>query len=360
LDSAKKLVRRIGCLPLAVDQAGAFMKQNGFSSANRLNNLYNKQGSKEVSIIRWKNSLTTYEQTSVLAAFTAPLQRLGEIDCDALSLLRVLACFDPENIPLDILILGAEKARACLASNTELASPVSRKEKRPVPGEQGKLQPLTVLQSVNTDTTSAGVPLDLSPLLERICSEEWLRGACSHLKDLSLAQTLHGEKTSLHIHDLIQQVVVQQTAAAHESSEDPYHALAVAILSQAFEMIGDVGSPQAWTECERFVPHVMSLVNHVGALPINLLGLLSARVAEYFVKRGRYNEAAALCQQTLEGQTHQLGAKHLNTLNTVDHLADVYVRQGRYGDAVASYQRALAGREQQLGADHQDTLDTVN
>ncbi|KZP24348.1 hypothetical protein FIBSPDRAFT_1011510 [Athelia psychrophila] len=49
LESAQELVQRIGCLPLAVDQAGAFMKQNRFSSADRLNNLYNEQGSKEVS-----------------------------------------------------------------------------------------------------------------------------------------------------------------------------------------------------------------------------------------------------------------------------------------------------------------------
>ncbi|KZP04264.1 hypothetical protein FIBSPDRAFT_1011260 [Athelia psychrophila] len=360
LESAKKLVQRIGCLPLAVDQGGAFMKQNGFSSANRLNNLYNKQGSKE--IIRWKNSLTTYEQTSVLAAFTAPLQRLGEIDCDALSLLRVLACFDPENIPLDIVVLGAERARQHLASNMELASPVSlgRKEKRPVPGERGKLQPLLVLQSANTDTASAGVPLELSPLLERICSEEWLRGACGHLKDLSLAQPLYGETISLHIHDLIQQVVAQQPTPAHRSSEDPYHALAVTLLSQAFPTKDDVISPQSWTQCERVVPHVMSLMNHIGALPINLLGVLSVRVAGYFLQRGRYEEAVALCQQALEGQTHQLGAKHLDTLKTVHRLADAYNRQGKYEDAETLYQRALVGMEQQLGADHLATLGAVN
>ncbi|KZP24443.1 TPR-like protein [Athelia psychrophila] len=361
LESAQKLVQRIGCLPLAVDQAGAFMKTNEFQSADRLNDLYDKHGSGE--IIRWKNTLTTYEQTSVLAAFTVQFEHLGASNPDVLSFLRVLACLDPENIPLDILVLGAERTREQLASNTESTPTGSPGPKRnrfsfrkiitKLPGKQAKPRPLTVLPSVQ-------VPPELIPLLDSICSEEWLRGACRHLKDLSLAQPLYGEKISLHIHDLIQQVVAQQTTAAHKSSEDPYHALAVTLLSQAFPMKEDVRSPQSWTQCERVVPHVMSLVNHVGAPPISLLGVLSVRVAWYYMQRGRYEEAAALCQQALEDQTHQLGAKHLDTLNTVHRLANAYDHQGRYDDAEALYQRALAGREQQLGTDHRATLDTVN
>ncbi|KZP08930.1 hypothetical protein FIBSPDRAFT_250985 [Athelia psychrophila] len=369
LDSAQKLVERIGRLPLAVDQAGAFMKENGFQSANQLNNLYDKQGSEE--IISWTNSLTNYQETSVLAAFTAPLQRLGASNPDVLNLLRVLAYFDPEHIPLDIVVLGAEKARSHLASHTESAPPASlaRKDKQstlrrfiarlPVPGKRGKPPSLAVAQSGNVDTASAGVPLELRPLLESICSDKWRRGACGHLKALSLAQPLYGEKPSLHIHDLIRQVV-QQTTPAHESGQDPYHALAVMLLYHAFETIEDVGSPQSWKECERFVPHLMALVKHVGALPINLLGLLSVRVAEYFKKRGRYEEAAALCQHALAQQEKQLGADHLDTLATAHNLAEAYQRQGKYNEAEALYQRALAGREQQLGADHWATLSTAN
>ncbi|KZP24358.1 TPR-like protein [Athelia psychrophila] len=356
LDSAKKLVERMGCLPLAVEQAGTMMKQNGFKSADRLNSLYDEHRSGE--IIGWTNSLTNYEEKSVMAAFTAPLQQLGANNPDVLSFLRVLVCLDPESIPLDILVLGAEKTREQLASNTESMSTGSPGPKRnrfsfrkfitKLPGKRAKPRPLAVLPSVK-------VPLELIPLLDSICSEEWLRKACGHLKDLSLAQLLYGGKTSLHIHDLI-----QQTTPAHGSGEHLYRDLAVTLLSQAFPAKDDVSSPESWTQCERVVPHVMSLTKHAGTLPINVLGVLSVRVAGYFVTRGRYEEAVALLQQALEGQTHQLGAEHLDTLNTVDRLADVYDHQGKYDDAEALYQRALTGREQQLGADHPDTLGTVN
>ncbi|KZP33500.1 TPR-like protein [Athelia psychrophila] len=362
LESAQELVQRMGCLPLAVEQAGAFMKANGFSSTNRLNDMYNQHGSAE--IIRWKNSLTAYEQTSVLAAFTAPLQRLGTINPNVLSLLRVLACFDPEHIPLDIVVLGAEKARvAHLASHAESTLTVSQAPKNKqfgfgrliakLSGKRATPRPLTVPQS---DT----LPLELIPLLDPLCSEEWLRGACTHLKDLSLAQPLYGEKTSLHIHDLIRQVIVQQTMVAHESGENMYHSFAVILLSEAFLTIEDPASPQSWTECERFVPHLMSLVNHAGALPINLLGVLTVHIAHYFGKRGRYEEAVALFQHVLAGQTQQLGADHLETLVTVNNLAEMYRQQGKYDKAQPLYQRALAGQTQQLSADHLGTLTTVN
>ncbi|KZP17594.1 TPR-like protein [Athelia psychrophila] len=403
LESAHELVQRIGCLPLAVDQAGAFMKQNGFNSASRLNSLYDKHGSGE--IIGWKNSLTTYEETSVMAAFTAPLQRLGEIDRDVLSLLRVLACFDPENIPIDIVILGAERARHHFASYAKATSAVSqspkerhsalhrlishlpwkREKSQPftilqgddvgnaaagvkqstlrrliIPGKRAKARPPTVLQSGSVENASAGVPLELMPLLESICSDQWLRGAFRHLEDLSLAQPLYGAKTSLHIHDLIRQVVVQQTATAHELGGDPYYTLAVALLSRAFATIEDPGSPQSWTECERFIPHLMSLTKHVGTSPVNFLGVLSVRVAGYFRERGRYEEAAALCRHVLVGQTQQLGAGHPETLTTVDRLASVCQSQGKYKEAEGLYRRALAGREQQFSGTHRDTLSTVN
>ncbi|KZP17608.1 TPR-like protein, partial [Athelia psychrophila] len=360
LESAQKLVQRIGCLPLAVDQAGAFMKTNEFQSADRLNDLYDKHGSGE--IIRWKNTLTTYEQTSVLAAFTLQFEQLRATNPDVLSFLRVLACLDPENIPLDILVLGAERTREQLASNTESTPTGSPGPKRnrfsvrkfitKLPGKRTKLRPLAVLPSVK-------VPLELIPLLDSICSEEWLREACGHLKDFSLAQPLYGEKTSLHIHDLIQQVVAQQTTAAHDSGQHSYHDLAVTLLSQAFPTVDAVRSPQSWTQCERVVPHVMSLVNHIGALPIGLLGLLN-RLADVYERQGKYDDAEALYQRALVGREQLLGADHPATLDTVNGLAILYWRQGGYGKAEPLYQRALTGREQQLGADHPDTLGTVH
>lgn len=49
--SAGRLVGRIGCLPLAVEQAGAFMKRSGSKSASQLDETYSEHGLQEVSCL---------------------------------------------------------------------------------------------------------------------------------------------------------------------------------------------------------------------------------------------------------------------------------------------------------------------
>ncbi|KZP23850.1 TPR-like protein [Athelia psychrophila] len=342
LDSAQKLVRRIGYLPLAVDQAGAYMKRSGLTSAGQLFNLYNQQGLQEV--ISWDNSLSTYEEKSVLTTVTVQLRRLGEIDPHLLMLLHVLAFFDPESIPLDIIVFGARRAGRRLLENEALSS--------------GRYQPSTnVTPSREIGFTSANVPVELRRLLGFISSETWLRGALRHLEDLSLARPLYGERTSLHIHDLIQ-LVLQQRTETDPLIKDPYCALAVTLLCGAFETIEDVDSPHSWPECERFVPHLMSIAKHIGPPAIDFL-VMSGQIAWYFFRRGRYDEGEALCRQALAGQQLLLGADHQHTLVTVHRLAVLYEQQGWYDEAETLYHRALGGQERQLGADHPSTLITV-
>ncbi|KZP23813.1 hypothetical protein FIBSPDRAFT_446477 [Athelia psychrophila] len=357
LDSAQKLVKRVGCLPLAVEQAGAYMKRSGLTGAGQLETLYDQQGLKEV--ISWNNSLSSYEEKSVLTTITIQFQRLDSIDPRLLILLHVLAFFDPESIPLDIIVLGARRVGRRLRVGEILKTNISLIPK-PSIGQvlSRRYQPSTsVLPSRDTGFSSADVPVELRPLLGFICSETWLRGALRHLEDLSLARPLYGERISLHIHDLIQ-LVLQRRIATYPLIEDPYCALAVTLLCGAFETMKDVELPQYWTECERFVPHLMSFAKH-GTPTIDILAM-SEKVAWYFLKRGRYNEAETLYERALGGQERQLGADHPDSLATVHGLAILYGQQGRYDDAEQMYQRALGGQERQLGTDHPDSLLTVH
>jgi hypothetical protein len=59
--------------------------------------------------INWKHTLSGYwhEHNSVAATFTSQLQDLDRQCPEAGNLLRVVAFFDPETIPLEMLITGA-------------------------------------------------------------------------------------------------------------------------------------------------------------------------------------------------------------------------------------------------------------
>ncbi|KZP20011.1 TPR-like protein, partial [Athelia psychrophila] len=321
--SAHNLVRRIGCLPLAVEQAGSYMKQNGLTEVIRKKFHLQLDANSELKVIGWNNSLSSYQEQSVLTTFAVQFQRLGEIDPNFLRLLKVLAFFDPESIPLDIVALGA-----------------------------GRL-------NTDADVASEVVSGEFRHLLGLICSETWLRRALRHFEDLSLAQPHYDKKISLHIHDLIKLVLQQSTPAEH-LREDSHFVFAGTLLCKAFQTIGDPSSPRSWTEHEMFVPHLMAFLKHTGTPATELL-VMSGQVAWYFYQRGRYGEAEALCRQALAGLEQELGTDHPDTLRAANTLAAVYFRQGRHGQAEAMYQRrALAGQEQQLGADHPDTLQTAS
>jgi tetratricopeptide (TPR) repeat protein len=75
---------------------------------------------------------------------------------------------------------------------------------------------------------------------------------------------------------------------------------------------------------------------------------------------GRFEDAERMYNQALAGYEKALGPEHTSTLNAVDNLGSLYNNLGRFEDAERMYNRALAGREKALGLEHTSTLAAVN
>ncbi|KAF7965512.1 hypothetical protein HWV62_43094 [Athelia sp. TMB] len=362
----EKLVKQFGCLPLAIDQAGAYVKQKHLR--------IDKVQSRDVlgDILNWENNKQfSYEQNSVAAVFNVQLETLDNTSADAGALLKTVAYYDPETIPLNILARGAQNLkRESVSPEVSIPAigqkpPMFRRIIARFPWHRSKSPVPASHKSPSGDGVSNSAPWrssDLDHLVELMCSEDWLLEAVGHLEDLSLAQPLYGDNPSLHMHDLNQLVLQEQIAASDQGQT--YYALAVTLLASAFKTITDISSPQSWAECERFVPHLMSLEKHrpARASPSLEFMAMSQDIAKYFYKRGRYSEAETLLMRVLAQREAVLGpgVDHLDTLTTVHNLARVCSDLGKYDQADAFYARALTGREKQLGADHPDTLMTMH
>jgi hypothetical protein len=61
-----------------------------------------------LKVTSWEHTLSDYEHKSVAATFTSQLQDLNQHWTDAGKLLQVIAFFDPESIPLEMLVAGAK------------------------------------------------------------------------------------------------------------------------------------------------------------------------------------------------------------------------------------------------------------
>ncbi|KAK5096475.1 hypothetical protein LTR70_001649 [Exophiala xenobiotica] len=84
---------------------------------------------------------------------------------------------------------------------------------------------------------------------------------------------------------------------------------------------------------------------------------LSALILRYL---GKYRKSKELNQAALEGRETVLGLNHPHTLTSVHNLAGVLESEGKYLEAEAMSQRALENRRIVLGEDHADTLATLS
>jgi len=79
-----------------------------------------------------------------------------------------------------------------------------------------------------------------------------------------------------------------------------------------------------------------------------------------FHRSGDYAKALAWYDKALAIREKALGAEHPDTASTYNNIAGIYQDQGDYEKALAWYGKALAIREKALGAEHPDTASTYN
>ncbi|KAF7986446.1 hypothetical protein HWV62_31209 [Athelia sp. TMB] len=320
-------------------------------------------------VINWENTLSSYEKRSVIAAFSVPLQNLRQVSLATSNLFNVLAHFDPESIPLNIIAHGAQVCREgrladkAVSSVPKLSARLRMMARLPWKKHKSS-QSSTSDHNANSECAPNAAPYSTSMLetvIDLICSKDSLREAMNCFEECSLAQPSFGDNPSLHIHDLTQLVVLNQSRAADQVDE--CHAVAVTLLTSAFSTLHNYWLPQSWAACERFVPHLISLEKHRPAQtpPNREFMEMSQEIGLYFQWQGRYNEAEAILSRVLAQREKAagIGEDHLDTLGTVQALAEVYRALGKYDKAEEFLGRALAGREKQIGADHRDTLVTL-
>jgi tetratricopeptide (TPR) repeat protein len=345
VSKAKDVASCVGCLPLAVAQAGSFMKETG-TNLDKMLNLYKSEHKIEVcymhiptvlptlivhlKVMNWENKLSDYEVKSVATTFTSQLEDLTCRSPDASNLLKLLSFLDPESISLDMIIQGAE----VVSSGHPIHQIVSELSRSP----------------------------EATSVLALIRSPIGLPSAITQLQNRSLVKRQDdGTTSALYMHDLIQFMVQEDVKKG--GGEARWFEFAVELISGALARIEDPQLPQYWAECELFVSHIHSLTDrqdmYGSTKTWNLLMKGKEWISDYLHSRGWYIEAEALLARVLASKMQVLGPQHIDTLETQHRLACAHQMQGRYKEAETLYTCVLGGREKHLGVEHPDTLKTM-
>jgi tetratricopeptide (TPR) repeat protein len=295
---AQQISRELGGLPLALDQAGAFVDQTPSSLAEYFQ-LYRSQGTK----LRAERG-ELGDHPSVTITFSLAFQKVAASSPAAADLIRVCAYLAPDAIPEEIFTEGTaelgENLSGVAANSFEFAQALK---------EAGRFS-----------------------LIDR-----------------------NPQKKMLDIHRLVQAVVSdgQDEAEQRRWAERAVRAAARAFPSPEFPN---------WTQCERLLPHVQACAALIEEwdFAFQEAARLLTTAGYYLDGRARYGEAEPLYQRARAIYEKALGPEHPELATSLNNLAALYHAQGKYGEAEPLYQRARAIWEKALGPEHPNVATSLN
>jgi len=300
-DLAFQLVRELGGLPLALDQAGAYMEETPSSLVGYLD-VYRQE---RFVLLTRRGGLIEDHPESVATTLSLSFEAVERMNPAATDLLRLCAFLDPDAIPEELLSMGA-----------------------------AALGPVLV-----TDATD---PLRLNQAIEVLWRYSLLRR--------------HTSSKMLSLHRLVQ-VVLKATMSAE--LQRTWVERAIGALHLAFPSYVE---PACWEVCQRLLSQIQQcsqLIEQWNMRSAEAAALLH-QAAYYLGERGGYAEAEALYRQALGIRMECLGPDHLETAQSGYNLARLSADQGRYPESEQFYLTALATRERALGSEHPAIAQCLN
>jgi CO dehydrogenase nickel-insertion accessory protein CooC1 len=295
---ATQVAEALGDLPLAIEQASAWLEQTGMPAQ-----AYVAELATRATRILALNQPSDYA-TPVVATWNMSFDRLRDRSPAAVRLLQILAFCSPEPISMDLLY--------------------------------------------SEETIQSLLPYDPA-LSERLMLGRIIRD----ISRFALVKVDQGSN-SLQIHRLVQAVIRAQMT--EDEQADARHELHK-ILVGARPRQGETDDPANWSTYEIIWPHLSSSVAE--ECPDARTRQLLIDWVRYQWKVGEFEACLDLANRLEATWASQLGEDDQQTLLMRFHIANVYRSQGRYREASDLDLAVLARQREVLGADHPHTLMTA-
>lgn len=171
----------------------------------------------------------------------------------------------------------------------------------------------------------------------------------------------HMQENVLSMHRLAQ-AVLQDTLAQEEKCLWIQRATRAVNVSFPDPEFGGTWPQQEWTACEQLVHHGVQIVPFIETAQITSpeAGALLHKTALYLWNRKDFTEVESLYQRALQITQQLFGLEHPDVAASLNGLANLYYEQGRYAEAEQFYQQSLQMRECLLGLEHPDLVSSLN
>ena len=302
---AKEIFLLMNGLPLALDQAGAYIEETGCNLSDYLDRYQHHHA----TLLDLRGKACGSHPLSVRAMLSLCLEQVEQINSIAADVLRLCAFLHPDAIPEEM----------CLKGMTHLSSDLQ-------------------------EADGNSITLD---------------AAFAALRTLSLLRR-HPETKTVIIHRLVQAVVKD---ALDETTQRQWAERAVRVVNHLFPTTqSDVQNLHHWAQYQNYLPHVLVAAQLIEQWHLNFpeANQLLHKMGLYFLARAEYVQAEVLLQKAREKHIQILGEIHPDVAESFNALGDLFYYQGKYEQAEVLLQRALWIREQVVDATHSDIASNLS
>jgi serine/threonine protein kinase/tetratricopeptide (TPR) repeat protein len=381
--TAKAIVALLGGLPLALDQAGAYIGETGCS----LEDYLHRYATSRATLLSMRGALVTDHQESVTETILSALKKIESASSSAIELLGFCAFLAPHAIPEEILTEGAMELgptlQAVATNPVELDRGIAALRKfslvrRSPDAKMLSLHPLvqaTVEDSMSEDLRCTWAARVMRAV-NHVFPDVYELTTWSRCKQYS--------PHALHCVGLIEQWQMQSPEAIRLLEQTSMYVREHADYAQAdtlFRRAGEMrrklaaqeqqaASPMPismtdlntsvwqryhrgmYAQAEPFVKNTLAFLEQQGEVDTPLVAYGLFGLAKISYEQGHYERAEALFLQALAMCEQMYGLRHPSFACNLDGLGQLYLLRGQYNLAESMLQQALGIWEQQAEPRH--------
>ena len=304
LTIAREICSLMDGLPLALDQAGAYIEETGCS----LSECLQRYRGQRAMLLNVRGRGSDSHPQSVSATVSLSIEKLAREHPAAAELLEFCAFLHPDAIPEEIITRGAAH---------------------------------------------------LGPVLAPMADDPFRRDAAiAALRQYSLIRRNPATKV-LTVHRLVQAVVKDRMS---EERQRQWAERAVEAVREVFPKFLGGDATFIWNHLQRYVLHVQICVSFIEQWELisPSAGRLLGHAGVYFGNCGEYAQAEIMLQRALDITMPALGPEHPDVAKNLFDLAELHLNRARYELAEPLFQQALAIREKVLGPEHPEVLESLS
>lgn len=302
--SLQELITELDCLPLAMEQAGAYIHKLNCSFTEYLYS-YRRHG---LELLKKSKVQSTQYPKSVSTTWLLNFEQVEQTSKISADILFASAFLNCNNIPFDIFIKGSEE----LGENIH-----------------------SLLHGIEDDALI-------------------FKEALKPLRQFSLITTYY-DKTTFDIHRLVQ-VVLKDRIEKNEQklwAERTYKALNCVFPDAEYKN---------WELCDKLLPHAQACAEYIKQWNFETeeSAKLLSKAGIYLHERARFKESESLLKSSLEIRKKVLEPDHFDISESLNKLGNLYRDLGKYSEAETLYVRALEIRENTLKPEDSAIAESLN